>query len=64
MLAISDDFGATEKDEGWSSSEGEEETAQEKRLRLAKEYLSNIETEGMFNLAFNHGEMHRVKFIC
>jgi len=36
-----------------SETEEEEETAQEKRLRLAKKYLQEIEEEGTkFNLVF------------
>ena len=35
------------KDAGYSSSESEEETAAEKKLRLAKQYLAHIEQEGM-----------------
>ena len=34
------------KDAGYSSSESEEETAAEKKLRLAKQYLAQIEQEG------------------
>lgn len=32
------------------TSSDEEETAQEKKLRLAKEYLANLEQEGMDTL--------------
>lgn len=32
------------------TSSDEEETAQEKKLRLAKEYLANLEQEGMYTL--------------
>ena len=31
------------------SSEEEEETAQEKRLRLAKQYLAELEVQGLYN---------------
>lgn len=34
------------RDHGYISSESEEETPQEKKLRLAKQYLKYIEAEG------------------
>ena len=37
-------------DDGYSSSESEEETAAEKKLRLAKQYLAQIEHEGQYSL--------------
>ena len=45
MKYFSDDIIDT-KDAGYSSSESEEETAAEKKLRLAKQYLAHIEQEG------------------
>ena len=39
------------RDEDYSSSEEEKETAQEKKLRLAKQYLAQIETEGIHHRA-------------
>ena len=35
------------KNEDYSSSEEDEETAQEKRLRLAKKYIEDLKKEGM-----------------
>ena len=46
MKYFSDDIIDT-KDAGYSSSESEEETAAEKKLRLAKQYLAHIEQEGI-----------------
>ena len=41
------------RNEAQSETEEEEETAQEKRLRLAKKYLQEIEEEGIkFNEVF------------
>ena len=37
-------------DDGYSSSESEEETPAEKKLRLAKQYLAQIEHEGQYTL--------------
>ena len=34
------------KNEDYSSSEEDEETAQEKRLRLAKKYIEDLKKEG------------------
>jgi hypothetical protein len=39
-------------DQGYSSSESDNETAQEKKLRLAKQYLRHIEAEGK-NITLN-----------
>ncbi|XP_053377400.1 U3 small nucleolar RNA-interacting protein 2-like isoform X2 [Mercenaria mercenaria] len=40
-----DDHVTKSRDQGYSSSESEEETVQEKKLRLAKQYLKHIEAE-------------------
>lgn len=36
------------------TSSDEEEPAQEKKLRLAKEYLANLEQEGMYDFVLVH----------
>ena len=60
-------------DDGYSSSESEEETPAEKKLRLAKQYLAQIEHEGQYSLGckivniflpFNHIVNHIVCFGC
>jgi len=36
-----------DKDTNQDDSDGEEETAQEKRIRLAKEYIAELEEQGI-----------------
>lgn len=52
-------FSVFDSDEGERKAEvvtssDEEETAQEKKLRLAKEYLANLEQEGMYDFVLVH----------
>ena len=49
-------------DEGYPPSPEDNETAEEKRLRLAKKYLEEIQREGQFILIFF--EQFRFRILC